>query len=98
MSSEISELFTSETSSDYDSQSNNLELKGCILKTYNIICELGRGGFSIVWLAYSISNNNFVALKVQNPDEYKDGLEEISFVEKLSKNNHKYFINLMDKD
>jgi hypothetical protein len=53
MSSDISE-----TSSDYDSQSNNLELEGCILKTYNIICELGRGGFSIVWLAYSISNNN----------------------------------------
>lgn len=96
MSSEISELFTSETSSDYDSQSNNLELEGCILKTYNIICELGRGGFSIVWLAYSISNNNFVALKVQNPDEYKDGLEEISFVEKLSKNNHKHFINLIE--
>jgi len=96
MSSEISELFTSETSSDYDSQSNNLELEGCILKTYNIICELGRGGFSIVWLAYSISNNNFVALKVQNPDEYKDGLEEILFVEKLSKNNHKHFINLIE--
>ena len=94
MSSEI--LFTSETSSDYDSQSNNLELEGCILKTYNIICELGRGGFSIVWLAYSISNNNFVALKIQNPDEYKDGIQEISFVEKLSKNNHKYFINLIE--
>lgn len=84
------------TSSDYSSQSNNLELEGCILKTYNIICELGRGGYSIVWLAYSISNNNFVALKVQNPDEYKDGLTEITFVESLSKNKHTNFINLIE--
>ena len=38
---------------------NNLELTGQILRNYNVICELGRGAFSIVWLAYSIVNNNF---------------------------------------
>ena len=64
---------------------NNLELTGKILKNYNIICELGRGSFSIVWLAYSIINNNFYAVKVQDPQEYKCGLSEIKFVQKLSK-------------
>ena len=96
MSSNELSLSDNSTSSDYISQSNNLDLEGCILKTYNIICELGRGGFSIVWLAYSISNNIFVALKVQNPDEYKDGLSEITFVENLSKNKHTNFINLIE--
>jgi serine/threonine-protein kinase SRPK3 len=71
-------------SSDEDmTQTDNLKLSGDILKNYNIICELGRGSYSIVWLAYNISNNNFFALKVQNPAEYKDGLSEIKFVSKL---------------
>jgi serine/threonine-protein kinase SRPK3 len=79
------------TSSDEDfSQSDNLELSGDIIKNYNIICELGRGSFSIVWLAYNITSNNFYALKVQNPSEFKDGLSEIKFVSKLPKNPNVY--------
>lgn len=74
------------SSDDNQDHEDNLELTGKILKNYNIICELGRGAFSIVWLAYSIVNNNFYALKVQNPNEYKDGLSEIKFVQTLSKN------------
>ena len=71
-------------SSDEDkSQSDNLELSGKIIKNYNIICELGRGSYSIVWLAYSIQTNIFYALKVQNPSEFKDGQSEINFVQKL---------------
>ena len=65
---------------------NNLELTGKIIRNYNVICELGRGSFSIVWLVYSIVNNNFYALKVQDPQDYKDGLAEIKFVQKLPKN------------
>ena len=83
----------SEYDSDVESSSsdentnhvNNLELTGKILKDYNIICELGRGSFSIVWLAYSIVNNNFYAIKVQDSQEYKCGLSEIKFVKKLSR-------------
>ena len=74
------------TSSDEDlSQTDNLELAGGIINNYNVICELGRGTFSIVWLAYNITNNTFYALKVQNPSEYKDGFSEIKFVSKLPK-------------
>ena len=67
-------------------QINNLELKGKILKHYNILYELGRGAFSIVWLAYNINNNNYYALKVQTPEEYKVGIDEIKFVNKLPEN------------
>jgi serine/threonine protein kinase len=75
----------SESSDDIKDHDDNLELEGKILKNYNIICELGRGSFSIVWLAFSIVTNGFYALKVQNPKEYKDGLSEIKFVSKLPK-------------
>lgn len=84
------------TSSDEDlAHTNNLELTGDIIKNYNVICELGRGSFSIVWLVYNIINNNFYALKVQNPSEYKDGLSEIKFVSKLPKVPH-VFNNIVE--
>ena len=55
---------TSNSSSDVESlsdddiieQSDNLELEGSILNEYNILCELGRGAYSIVWLGYNISS------------------------------------------
>lgn len=84
------------------SHTDNLELAADIIKNYNVICELGRGAFSIVWLAYNISNNNFYALKVQNPSEFNDGLSEIKFVSKLPKvpnvfnNIIEYFIEIKD--
>lgn len=73
-------------SSDEDMEhTNNLQLTGEILKDYNIICELGRGSYSIVWLAFNIVDNKFYALKVQDPKEYKAGVDEIKFVQKLPK-------------
>jgi serine/threonine protein kinase len=84
------------TSSDENlEQDENLELCGDIIKNYNVICELGRGSFSIVWLAFNVTNNNFYALKVQNPNEYKDGLSEIKFVQKLP-TQPKLFNNLVE--
>jgi serine/threonine protein kinase len=84
MSSSNSDTEESSDSSDENTDnSNNIDLTCNIIKHYNVIYELGRGSFSIVWLVYNILNNNFYALKVQNPDEYKDGLSEIKFVQKL---------------
>lgn len=74
-------------SSDEDiSQTENLNLNLNIINDYNVIYELGRGSYSIVWLAYNINNSKFYALKVQNPNEYKEGINEITFVKKLPKN------------
>lgn len=86
-SSEISESESSYDESlsndDIIEHSDNLNLEGCILRKYNILCELGRGSFSIVWLAYCIENSKYYAIKVQHPNEYKEGLNENEFVKKL---------------
>jgi serine/threonine protein kinase len=93
----------SESSDENMDNLNNIDLTCNIIKHYNVIYELGRGSFSIVWLVYNILNNNFYALKVQNPDEYADGLSEIKFVQKLPKipnvfnNIVEYFIEEIDK-
>ena len=68
---------------DIVDQNDNLNLAGCVLNNYNILTELGRGMYSIVWLAYCIENNKYYAIKVQHPNEYKEGVAENNFVKKL---------------
>jgi serine/threonine-protein kinase SRPK3 len=86
----------SESDDDYMDHSNNLDLEGDILNNYNILCELGRGSYSIVWLGYSIEKNKFYAIKVQEPSSYKSGITENNFVKKLPKN-ISYFNCLIDE-
>jgi len=87
------------SSDEKDYQDSNLQLSGKILKKYNFISELGRGSYSIVWLAYNIENSNYYAVKVQNSEDYEDGLSEIQIMKRFDKNikniNHviEYFIH-----
>jgi serine/threonine-protein kinase SRPK3 len=80
----MSSTSESSTSSDeIDYQESNLDLSGKVVGNYNIIIELGRGTYSIVWLAYNINNENYYAIKVQHPDDFKDGLEEVKMMKRL---------------
>jgi serine/threonine-protein kinase SRPK3 len=96
ISTESSDDSSSSLSSDeMDYQESNLNLEGKILKNYNFISELGRGSYSIVWLVYNIETNSFNAIKVQNSDDYEDGLSEIQIMKKFDKNvkNINHFID-----
>ena len=53
------ESVSSVSSDEVDYQVDNINLKGKLLNGYYIIEELGRGGFSIVWLAYHVDKDNF---------------------------------------
>tara|TARA_B100001093_G_scaffold441582_1_gene442797 strand:+ start:2421 stop:3695 length:1275 start_codon:yes stop_codon:yes gene_type:complete len=77
-----------------DQNVNNLNLKSKILNNYNIIDELGSGSYSRVWLGFNIENNRFYAIKVQNPEDYKDGVSEIKILKSLPK--HKNLLNLKE--
>ena len=100
--SEQTSEYISESSDENISQEDNLDLYCKTINNYNIIYELGRGSYSIVWLAYNINNQKFYALKVQNPTEYKEGISEIEFVKKLPinpqvfNNLYEYFIEFID--
>jgi len=76
----------SESIDDQLDHDDNLELEGKTLLHYNILTELGRGAYSIVWLGFNIENNKFYAIKVQNPNEYKAGLSENKFMKTLPDN------------
>ena len=75
----------SETSNSSESteEENKLYLEGDIINHYNIIYQIGKGGYSTVWLAYNINNSKFYALKVHDPNDYDDSIDEVKFVKTL---------------
>ena len=88
-----SESDISVSSDENTSQGSNIDFRGKILKNYNIISELGRGSYSIVWLGYNIQTNRFNALKVQNPEDFKDGISEIKILKSLPENDNLLKLN-----
>lgn len=81
-----SEYSSSSVNNYSDDNKDNFDLQGEILNKYNIICEIGRGAFSIVWLGYNISDNKYYAIKVQNYNDYEDGMDEIEALKRIKHN------------
>ena len=86
MSTSESSSSSSISSDEGDNQDSNLNLFGKKINNYLIMIELGRGAFSIVWMAYNIKKNNFYALKIHHPDDYNDAKEEVKFNYRLPEN------------
>ena len=61
----------------------NIDLEGDIINNYNVIIELGHGSYSRVWLVYCINDSKFYAMKVQNPEDYEEGIEEVNILKKI---------------
>ena len=91
-------------SSDSDQLSDKFySFEGEILEEYNIIKLIGRGSYSGVWLAFCISDLKYYAIKIQNPEDYNDGIEEINILKKLPHKEHllklkRYFIKNKKSD
>ena len=85
------------SSDELDYQIDNINLNGEVIKKqYAIIKKVGKGSFANVWLAFDTINNNFVAIKVQHPDNYEEGIDELKFLMKIGKYNHPYINNVID--
>jgi serine/threonine protein kinase len=59
------------------------ELHNINIRNYTLINELGKGSFSVVWLAHNNINNNMYAIKIHDSDSFIDAFNEIKFVKKL---------------
>lgn len=89
------EYSSGEYSSESYDENSNIDLTNDIISNYNIITLLGKGSYSKVWLAYNINDSRFYALKVQNHDDYEEGVEEIRIIKKIP-NDEKYINKLKD--
>lgn len=86
---EHDELFCTKTDGD--------EFSGEVLKNrYLLLKKLGYGAFSSVWMAYDVENNDLVAVKIINPQDFKDGMLELKIFTQLEKLNNTYILTMKD--
>ena len=81
----------------FNTKTNGNEFYGEVLKNrYLILKKLGYGSFSSVWMAYDIVNNTLVAIKIINPNDYKEGMIEIQTYLKLEKLDNTYLLTMLE--
>lgn len=90
-----------DSNSNSDNYSDDIDIEelytGIILiNKYILIDQLGSGAFATVWLAYNYKNNKFYAVKMQNPEDYDDGVDEVELLKKMSASNCKYLSNFVE--
>ena len=61
---------------------------------YFLLKLIGKGGYSFVYIAYSIKNKKYYAIKIQDPDYYDDAKAEEKIINKLNSTKSNYFIKL----
>jgi hypothetical protein len=94
-------------SSDIDYSQNGDELIGEVINNkFFLLYKIGYGSFSSVWLTYDISDDKFYAMKIQTPNDYDEGIQELKIydmIQKICKENEslmtikQYFIMVKDE-
>lgn len=85
------------SSDDEDFSINGDEFNGQVLiDRYVLIKKIGYGAFSSVWLTYDRNNDNFYAIKIQNADDYDEGIMELEVLKEIKRNNFNHLITLID--
>jgi len=76
---------------------NGEEFRNNVLNNrYCLIEKIGYGSYSSVWLAYSINDSKFYAIKIQNAEDYEDGLEELKILRRIKELNNNNLIHLVE--
>lgn len=93
----MSKSSTSESSDDEYYGDNGEEFRSNILNNkYALIEKIGFGSYSSVWLAYCISDNKYYAVKIQNSEDYEEGIEELNILNKIKSIDSNYLINIVE--
>jgi len=81
----------------FESKTNGNEFYKEVLKNrYLILKKLGYGSFSSVWMAYDVEDNKLVAIKILNPEDYKEGMIELQTYKRLEKLDCTYLLTMID--
>ncbi len=76
---------------------NGEEFREEILNSkYALIEKIGYGSYSSVWLAYSIPDDKYYAIKIQNCEDYDEGVFELRILRKIKELKNDYMINIID--
>jgi len=92
-----SEKMTIDPEDLFNTKTNGHEFYGEVLKNrYLILKKLGYGSFSSVWMAYDVERNELVAIKIINPQDYKEGMIEIQTYKKLEGLDNTYLLTMLE--
>ena len=82
--------------SSYSSADDNI-LKGELLNNkYLLIHKIGEGSFASVWFSVNIVNSKYYAVKVQNPEDFENGVDEIDLLKRFSQEKCKFINSLIE--
>ena len=81
----------------FNTKTNGNEFYGEVLKNqYLILKKLGYGSFGSVWMSYDVENNNLVAVKIMNPQDYKEGMLELQTYKRLNDLDTTYLLTMIE--
>jgi serine/threonine protein kinase len=99
-SESYTESYSDSESSDYADEDLGDEYYGMILDNrYILLHKIGTGGFASVWLSYYMNDPKkqyYYAIKIQNPEYYKEGKLEVDTFLKISNIQSEYLINMIE--
>lgn len=84
--------------SSYGSDDLNFEnfIPRFINNEYVLLKQIGHGGYSIVFISYSVKKKKYYAIKIQNPSHYDDAENEAKIINKLSAKNPSLFVKMAE--
>jgi serine/threonine-protein kinase SRPK3 len=85
---------TIESLSSTNKNFNDEMIPKFINSEYILLKLIGKGGYSFVYIGYSIKNKKYYAIKILNPEYYEDGKIEEKMIYKLNSINSNYFTKL----
>ena len=92
----LSESSESSSLDDYKTHDSD-ELKGELLNgKYLLITKIGSGAFATVWLSLNTQTNKYFAIKIQDADEFENGIDEVDLLKTFSKEKCPYINTLIE--
>ena len=84
------------SSDEFSTDSENNFIGDLIAKKYLILNKLGAGAFATVWLTYNLNNDKFYAIKIQNAEDYDEGVTEVELLKKVNNTKCQFINQLID--
>jgi serine/threonine-protein kinase SRPK3 len=81
----------------FNTKTNGNEFFSEVLNNrYLILKKLGYGSFSSVWMSFDVNENILVAVKIINPEDYREGILELQTYLRLKKLDCTYLLTIID--
>ncbi len=80
-----------------DDSVDDLDFTGLVLQNrYILLTKLGAGAHATVWLSYDLRTKRYYAIKMQIPDQFDAGVDEVNFLKQISRTGCPHVNKILD--